>query len=64
MACLLILRFTSLGMLKDDTTIESSKIKDGVKVMLIGSKVEDILKVAASAQTTVEEEKTEGMLQR
>ncbi|RUS17347.1 ubiquitin-related domain-containing protein [Endogone sp. FLAS-F59071] len=47
------------GMLKDETTIESSKIKDGVKVMLIGSKVEDILKVATPAQTTVKEEKPE-----
>ncbi|RUP46882.1 hypothetical protein BC936DRAFT_146420 [Jimgerdemannia flammicorona] len=43
------------GMLKDDMTIDSSKIKEGVKVILIGSKVEDVLKMATSQTTTKEE---------
>ncbi|KAI9013264.1 ubiquitin-related domain-containing protein [Gaertneriomyces semiglobifer] len=37
------------GMLKDNQTLEAAGVKDGVKVILMGSKVEDIVKLAAAA---------------
>ncbi|KAI8817415.1 uncharacterized protein EV422DRAFT_224173 [Fimicolochytrium jonesii] len=40
------------GMLKDDKTVEEAGLKDGVKVILMASKVEDIVKLATAAKTT------------
>jgi hypothetical protein len=49
-------------MLKDDTkTLRELGVKDGVKIMLIGSSIEDVMSAAAAPTTTTEtkEEKEE-----
>ncbi|KAJ3275309.1 Ubiquitin domain-containing protein ubfd1 [Borealophlyctis nickersoniae] len=50
------------GMLKDEQTLEEAKVKDGVRVMLMASKVEDVLKVATAAASSVKDEKPAGAI--
>ncbi|KAJ3120818.1 hypothetical protein HK098_004216 [Nowakowskiella sp. JEL0407] len=40
------------GVLKDENTLEDSKVKDNVKIVMMGSKAEDVLKVATTVPTT------------
>ncbi|TPX62204.1 hypothetical protein SpCBS45565_g07074 [Spizellomyces sp. 'palustris'] len=40
------------GVLKDDQTLAQAGVKDGVKIMLMASKVEDIVKIATAAAAT------------
>ncbi|KAJ1562677.1 Ubiquitin domain-containing protein ubfd1 [Nowakowskiella sp. JEL0078] len=40
------------GVLKDELTLELAKVKDGVKIVLMGSKAEDVLKIATSVPVT------------
>ncbi|KAJ3033471.1 Ubiquitin domain-containing protein ubfd1 [Rhizophlyctis rosea] len=44
------------GMPKDTQTLSEAKIKDGVKVMLMGSNVEDVLKIASGPSAAVKDE--------
>ncbi|RKO87361.1 hypothetical protein BDK51DRAFT_14012, partial [Blyttiomyces helicus] len=40
------------GVLRDEQTLAEANVKDGVKVMLMASKVEDVLKLASAAATS------------
>lgn len=49
-------KLTKGGILKDEETLEAKGITNGTKLMLIGSKVSDIIAVASTTPTTATSE--------